>query len=119
MSVQTTRNGQNVTCWDWDDGNICWNDNPYCWDDVCLAEEVLEEAGGGITGDGKVTDWMQGYEKLDEPKKRRFITLVGKVKGEKDIFKDKKEVKDVNISIKDIKLTVSEVLGIKIDVEKD
>ena len=105
-----------MTCWDWDDGEICWNDNPYCWDDVCLVQEVV---GGGSAGEGKVTDWNEGYQKLSEPKKRRFITLVGKVKGETDIFKDKKEVKDVKISIKDIKLTVSTVLNIKLDIEKE
>ena len=74
----------NKTCWDWDDGNICWNDNPYDWDDVCLVQEVVD-GGGGLPGEGKVTDWNEGYNKLDEPKKKRFITLVGKVKGETDI----------------------------------
>lgn len=108
----------NKTCWDWDDGNICWSDNPYDWDDVCLVQEVVD-GGGGLPGEGKVTDWNEGYEKLDEPKKKRFITLVGKVKGETDIFKDKKKVEDVSISIKDIKLTVSTVLQIKLDIEKD
>ena len=105
----------NKTCWDWDDGNICWNDNPYDWDDVCLVQEVVD-GGGGSAGDGS---WNEGYQKLSEPKKKRFITLVGKVKGETDIFKNKKKVEDVSISIKDIKLTVSTVLQIKLDIEKD
>ena len=105
--------GDNVKSFAWDNGGICWNENPFCWDDVTI---VVELVGGKVikTDEG----WLGAYEKLDEPKKKRFITLVGKVKGETDIFKDRKQVKDIKVSVKDIKLTVEAVLGIKIDVEK-
>jgi hypothetical protein len=111
--------GDNVKSFAWDNGGICWDNNPFCWDDVALVREILEEVTGGGKVIGTDEGWHDAYEKLDEPKKKRFITLVGKVKGEKDIFKDRKKVKDVQISVSEIKLTVSKVLKIKLDIEKD
>ena len=113
--------GNNVISFPWDSGTICWDNNPFCWDDVAIVREILE----GVTdGNGKVigTDegWLGAYDKLDEPKKKRFIYLAAKVKGENDIYKGKKEVKDVKLTAKDIKLTVDAVAkkaGIKIEID--
>lgn len=109
--------GNNVISFPWDSGTICWDNNPFCWDDVAIVLEVI--AGGKVIGTDE--GWLGAYDKLDEPKKKRFIHLVAKVKGENDIYKGKKEKKEnVKLTAREIKLTVEAVAkraGIKIEID--
>lgn len=109
MPTTQVKNGVTYECYAWNEGKICWSDNPFTWNDVCLAIEV-KKAAGGKSFDGIDTwDWNQGYEKLSKEKKKRFITLVCKIKGQSDIT-EKKEVENIKITSKDIELTVNTIL---------
>lgn len=96
----------NKTCFAWDEGNICWDDNPFCWDEVCLVQEVAQ--GAGIAG-----TWEGGYQRLTKEKKRKFIQLICRVKGEKE-YNDKKEQLDYKVTAKDVKMVVQQVHNVQI-----
>ena len=114
MPTQRTKNNQIVNCFSWNEGQIRFDSNLYSWDDVCIAEEILAAVDGG----GAIAcDWLGAYEKLPVGKKKRFIDLVCKVKNEEPT-NYRTEIKEVKLSIKDIQLTVSSILGITIEMEK-
>lgn len=87
---------------------IQWGDNPFLWEDVAVVLELVEAVGGGIAVEEYIED-------LDERRRKRFITLIAKVKSKK--YKETKEVNlDAKIKMKDVKLVVKEVVGIDLDV---
>ena len=108
----------------WEDANFKWNDAKgdaayeaetgrlqFTWDEVFLVEEVVEviqEAGGSV---------IDGIEKLDPEKKKRFIKLVCKVKGIETYSGQKTIRDDINVSAEDVELVIKEVLGIDLTVE--
>ena len=102
--------GQQCLCWD-DDARICWNDNIFCWEDVCL---VLKVVGSGPTF--LPYEIEQNYQKLNEKDKKKFISLILEIKGEKDIFKEKREIKNMKVTVKDIKLVAKAILNIEVEV---
>ena len=96
----------------WNNANFAWDANPFpnqsrnpfTWDDVALLQE-LAAAG-------------HGYQDVlkDKKKKKRFITLLCKVKGY-DKYKETKEVKDYTVTIEDVELVLKEALNLNIRVE--
>lgn len=96
--------------WEQTEYNIQWNNNPYTWDEVFVLIEILEELGG--LGGPEV-----GYQKLDQEKKKKLITLIAKVRGEE--FKEE-AYKNENIKViaEDIKIVAKEVLGIELKINK-
>ena len=108
----------------WEDADFKWNAAPpsedykvgfepskfpYTWNDVALVKEVVESLGGG----GVIEDdmpWMQ-----DEEKKKRLVKLILKCQGK--TYRETKEVQDIKITAKDIKLLAEEVLGIEVLTE--
>ena len=105
----------------WEDADFKWNiappsedykvgfkasKFPYTWNDVALVEEAL---GGG--GDMEEMPWT----KWEDDKKKRLIKLICKVKGK--TYKETKEVQDIQITAKDIKLLAEKVLGIEVITE--
>ena len=99
----------------WDEANFLWNDNPYTWDDVRFIIDVAK--GGGNP------DLIKKELDRDEEKKKRFIEILVKVKGNQEyssphIYNQKKEVQDnLEVSVEDIKLVVKEVLGINLEIK--
>ena len=84
---------------------------PYTWDDVALIEEVVEaiqQGGGGVIEDDM--PWMK-----DQDKKKRLIKLILKCQGK--TYRETKEVQDIKITAKDIKLLAEKVLGIEVLTE--
>lgn len=99
----------------WDANDLCWNSNPFCWDDVSF---IIESFGKAVDEDYENTQWIETYQKLDKEKKKRFITLMVKVKGDSKEYEQKREVKeDIKVTAHDIKLTVEAVLDIKLDIK--
>lgn len=105
-------------CLAWDDRGIwCWDDNPFCWDDACI---VLELIGGGPT------EAMDRYEAWEEEKKKQFITLYLKVKGQEghiyshEYVERREKITTANVTIKDIEFVAENVLRplLEIVVEK-
>jgi len=100
----------------WEDADFKWELAPteggkprYTWDDVVLVEEAVEALGGG----GVIEDdmpWMK-----DQDKKKRLIKLILKCQGK--TYKETKEVQDIKITAKDIKLLAEKVLGIEVLTE--
>ena len=100
----------------WNNANFAWETNPFpnqsrnpfTWDDVALLQELADAVGGG----------HRNYQEVlkDEKKKKRFITLLCKVKGY-DKYKETKEVKDYTITIEDVELVLKEALNLNIRVE--
>ena len=107
----------------WQDADFKWNTAPpsenykpgfkpsrfpYTWDDVSLVEEIVEFGGGGDMDEMPWTQW-------EDDKKKRLIKLICKVKGK--TYKETKEVQDIKITAKDIKLLAEKVLGIEVITE--
>ena len=82
---------------------------PYTWNDVALVEEVVEALGGG----GVIEDDMPWVK--DQDKKKRLIKLILKCQGK--TYRETKEVQDIKITAKDIKLLAEKVLGIEVLTE--
>ena len=101
----------------WEDADFKWNLAPtdttlsrYTWDDVQLVEEVVEavQQGGGVIEDDM--PWLK-----DQDKKKRLIKLILKCQGK--TYRETKEVQDIKITAKDIKLLAEKVLGIEVITE--
>jgi hypothetical protein len=102
----------------WNTANFSWESNPFpnqsvtpfTWDDVALVTEIIQISGGG--GDYRA---VQEVLEKDIRKKKRFITLLCKVKGYEET-KETKEIKDYKIFISDIDMVVKEVMA-KVELE--
>ena len=92
----------------WKDANFRWNAAPentklkrYTWNEVQLVYDA-------ISVDTTWPTW-------EDEKKKRLIKLICKVKGK--TYKETKEVQDIQITAKDIKLLAEKVLGIEVITE--
>jgi len=95
---------------EWDKANFKWNfapSNPnyprYTWDEV----ELIQHAAGDIENEL----WLQ----WDKEKQQKLVKLICKVKGK--TYKETKEVQDIQITAKDIRLLAEKVLGIEVLTE--
>ena len=96
--------------------SVIWGSNDFTWGDVSLAEEVAEVIDG--------VGYKRRKERLDdlfkdEDKKKRFIHLICRIKGEK-VYDDKVEVKDVDVSVEDAELVVETLIKkIKLEIKEN
>lgn len=95
----------------WNSANFAWNDNPYTWDDVALVEEAVEEVQrrGGMVDDDYVHPLFR-----DENKNKRLVKLIYKTQGK--VLKEEKEIKEIKVTVKDVKILAKEVLGINVKI---
>ena len=96
--------------------SVQWNDNPFTWGDVALAVEIAEV----IDGVG-YTRRKERLDKLfkDEEKKKRFIHLVCRIKGEK-VYDDKVEVQDIDVKVEDAELVVETIVKkVKLEIKEN
>jgi hypothetical protein len=89
----------------WGQANFSWNNNSFTWGDIALVEEAL---GGGDMSEMPWTKW-------EDDKKEKLVKLICKVKGK--TYKQTKQVKDIKITAKDIRLLAERVLGIEVITE--
>ena len=87
----------------WGQANSSWNNNSFTWEEVALAEEAY--------GDLINEPWQQWGGK----KKKKLVKLICKIKGK--TYKQTKQVKDIKITTKDIRLLAERVLGIEVITE--
>ena len=104
----TTEDGRSVS--------TIWGDNPVTWGDVALAVEIADV----IDGVG-YTRRKERLDKLfkDEEKKKRFIHVVCRIKGEK-VYDDKVEVKDIDVKVEDAELVVETIVKkVKLEIKEN
>ena len=116
----------------WNSANFKYNSAPrdenetrYTWDDVALVQEFLpsppppsERPGEGdneivIKGRGPDEEYVHPLFK-DENKKKRLIKLIYKTQGK--VLKEEKEIKEIKVTVKDVKILAKEVLGINVKI---
>ena len=93
-----------------------WSNNPFTWGDVSLAVEIAEV----IDGVG-YTKRKERLDKLfkDEDKKKRFIHLICRIKGEK-VYDDKVEVQDIDVKVEDAELVVETIVKkVKLEIKEN
>ena len=102
----TTEDGRSVS--------TIWGNNSFTWGDVALAVEIADV----IDGVG-YTRRKERLDKLfkDEEKKKRFIHLICRIKGEK-VYDDVTEINDVKVSVDDVELVAENIIGkIKLEIK--
>ena len=112
----------------WEDANFLWNNTPYLWNEVEIVKKVTEGGGGddeniwkNLLDQERILE--ENYKKLTLEEKEKFVQIVVKIKDSKErsspyIYTQKKEKqKNLDITVKDIRLTVEEVLGVKLQIE--
>ena len=106
----TTEDGRSVS--------TIWGDNPFTWGDVSLAVEIAEVIADDGVGYTKRKKRLDDLFK-DEDKKKRFIHLVCRIKGEK-VYDDKVEVKDIDVKVEDAELVVETIVKkIKLEIKEN
>ncbi len=115
----TTEDGRSVS--------TIWGNNSFTWSDVSLAIEVAKIIDTGNTGRSasvRSTTYKHKKERLDklfkdEEKKKRFIHLICRIKGEK-VYDDKVEVKDIDIKVEDAELVVETIVKkVKMEIKEN
>jgi hypothetical protein len=108
-----------VICYTWGGCEVLWKDANWKWKECLVVEEILGNLKPGVPGDLIIPSWIKDevpHNPYDKEKRKTFITLISKVKGE-DKFEEKKELRDdIKITISDIKLVVRAVKGIDIQI---
>lgn len=108
----------NATTEDGRTTSVQWNDNPFTWGDVALAVEIAEVIADDGVGYTRRKERLDDLFK-DEEKKKRFIHLVCRIKGEK-VYDDKVEVKDVDVKVEDAELVVETIVKkVKLEIKEN
>ena len=86
--------------------SVQWGSNSFTWGDVTLAAEIAEAIDG--VGYKKRKERLDNLFK-DEDKKKRFIHLICRIKGEK-VYDDKVEDAELVVEtiVKKVKLEIKE-----------
>ena len=93
-----------------------WGNNPFTWGDVALAVEIADVIDGA--GYKRRKERLDNLFK-DEEKKKRFIHLVCRIKGEK-VYDDKVEVQDIDVKVEDAELVVETIVKkVKLEIKEN
>ena len=104
----TTEDGRSVS--------TIWGNNPFTWNDVSLAVEIAEVIDG--VGYTRRKERLDNLFK-DEEKKKRFIHLICRIKGEK-VYDDKVEVKDIDVKVEDVELVLESIVKkVKLEIKEN
>ena len=94
--------------------SVVWGSNDFTWGDVALAVEIADAIDG--VGYKKKKERLDNIFK-DEDKKKRFIHLVCRIKGEK-VYDDYTEVGDIDIKVEDAELVVETIVKkVKLEIK--
>lgn len=102
-----------LKCPIWGKTNILWKNSNWLWSECILVEEVVAGYAGGVDA-SKIYVEEETYWLKDHEKKKRFIRLICKCKGE--TFDETKEIKNIKIKVEDVKLVVKSVLGMELNI---
>lgn len=105
-----------VFCYRWGNCNVPWNLADWKWSECQIVADIISGFGGNAAPN--IPDWLK-EDKKDEEKRKRFIRLLCKVKGE-PLYDEKKEVKtDIKITAKDVEMVVKAVAGIDVTITEE
>ena len=94
--------------------SVVWGSNSFTWGDFTLAAEVAEVIDG--VGYKRRKERLDNLFK-DEDKKKRFIHLVCRIKGEK-VYDDKVEVQNIDVKVEDAELVVETLVKrVKLEIK--
>ena len=114
MATSITWNSANFT---YDNAPTDTEENRYTWDDVKLVDEalkLLQQGQGKAQKSGPTDDDFIHPFFDDEKKNKRLVKLVYKTQGK--VLKEEKEIKEIKITVKDVKILAKEVLGINVKI---
>ena len=104
----TTEDGRSVS--------TIWGNNPFTWNDVSLAVEIADAIDG--VGYTRRKERLDNLFK-DEEKKKKFIHLVCRIKGEK-VYDDKVEVQNIDVKVEDAELVVETIVKkVKLEIKEN
>lgn len=83
------------------------NGYAFTWGDTFIGEEAIKHA--------KTAEELNSWADKDEKKKKRVIELICRIKGE--FFNEIKNVKDIKLTVKDVKLLYKEMQKATIKVQ--
>ena len=93
-----------------------WGNNPFTRNDVSLAVEIADAIDG--VGYTRRKERLDNLFK-DEDKKKRFIHLICRIKGEK-VYDDKVEVQDIDVKVEDAELVVETIVKkVKLEIKEN
>jgi hypothetical protein len=96
----------------WNTTPFLWNTIPFTWDEVVIIDDIVQQIQDGA-------GYVEAYDTLKEEDKKKFITIIAKVKGNLELsqshnYSQTKEVNDkIKVSASDIKLVVESLYGTK------
>ena len=97
--------------------SVQWGSNSFTWGDVTLATEIAEVIDG-VGGYKKRKERLDNLFK-DEDKKKRFIHLICRIKGEK-VYDDKVEVQNIDVKVEDAELVVETIVKkVKLEIKEN
>ena len=105
-------------CYKWGNASVLWKGADWLWSECQLIEEILAAGREGVDAMTLVQPWLDepwSPHRAGEPKKKRLIRLICKVKGIE--FDEEKMMKDFKVTAKDIKLIVKTVSGVDLDLK--
>ena len=101
----------------WDEGSTFPNQSstPFTWDDIAFIKKLVEaiRSDGDFDVQDEDTD-LEDFLTDDPENKRKLIKLICKVQGKE--YEETKEIEEVKIDIKDVKLLIKEALGISVKI---
>ena len=96
--------------------SVVWGSNSFTWGDVSLAAEIAEVIDG--VGYTRRKERLDNLFK-DEDKKKRFIHLICRIKGEK-VYDDKVEVQNIDVKVEDAELVVETIVKkVKLEIKEN
>ena len=107
-------------CYKWSDCNIQWSDANWTWAECQLVEDIISFRTDGVDPTNFFPKWIdEPTTALDKEKKKRFIKLICKVKGEEPYSEEKLARDDIKIDVNDIKLVVKKVANVDLIITNE
>jgi hypothetical protein len=104
-------------CYIWGFTDILWKNADWTWSECKIIQDILDGICGnkpGVDATTLIQPWLNDpwnpYRAGE--KKKKLIRLICKVKGIE--YDESKEVRDLDVSVEDIKLVINKVLNINV-----
>lgn len=106
-------------CHKWDQTAIKWNVANWKWSECQFVLDLFSAGSTGVPGEMALPAWLHEevpYDAYAELKKKKFIEILCKVKGEPLYEAKVEKMMNKKISASDIKMVIKEVTGIDVSI---